>query len=136
MTDSLFADNEEREKGPKRTSIDSASRGDVKTKTIQTSPVVNDLLWLAYTGNYSEVKRLITLRANPNVVNLNNTTPLMYAAQIGRIEIVRVLLDAGADAKLIDNEGKTAQDYAGESGNEHVVNLIKSALQGTLRNAS
>ena len=39
-------------------------------------------------------------------------TPLMGASQQGKTETVRVLLAAGADKDLRNNDGKTALDFA------------------------
>lgn len=51
-----------------------------------------------------------------NARNVNGATALHRAAAQGFAEIGRVLLDRGADASLADHEGRTAQDYARESG--------------------
>ena len=42
----------------------------------------------------------------------NGDTPLMGASYCGKPEVVRVLLAAGADKDLRDNDGKTALDIA------------------------
>lgn len=41
----------------------------------------------------------------------NETKPLMLAARSGNVEIVLLLLEAGADARAKDSEGNTAFDY-------------------------
>ncbi len=48
-------------------------------------------------------------------------TPLMYACQYGKsTEVIKQLLDAGADASMKDENGKTAFDYAKNNKNlEH-----------------
>lgn len=44
--------------------------------------------------------------------NLNNLTMLMHAAQYGQLELVKALLEKGADPGLKNLEGKTAFDLA------------------------
>ncbi|MBX3125584.1 MAG: ankyrin repeat domain-containing protein [Polyangiaceae bacterium] len=43
-------------------------------------------------------------------------TALMKAAMEGKREVVRVLLELGADATLVDGDGFTASDWAGQEG--------------------
>lgn len=43
-------------------------------------------------------------------------TPLIVAAAVGHAEMVRLLLERGADADLQDGEGRTAGDVAREEG--------------------
>lgn len=51
-------------------------------------------------------------------------TPLMLAAGWGNLELVRMLLDHGADANLTDIFGKTAKSLAQERGNSDVIDLL------------
>lgn len=77
------------------------------------------------------VKRLLDGGANVNAQEANKGTALIYAAsnkQIAsqtRAEIVRLLLDKGADKSLKDNKGKTAFDWAKESGSTEVLEILK-----------
>ena len=54
--------------------------------------------------NYSVIKKLIALKVNINHINLDGNTPLSYATQWGRPELVTLLLNAGA--KLPDGYSK------------------------------
>ena len=47
-----------------------------------------------------------------NSLNSKGQTPLMYAIRCGNPDAVQILLDAGADVTLTDNENKTAIYYA------------------------
>ena len=49
-------------------------------------------------------------------------TDLMVASMNGYADIVKLLLEKGANPTLTDNEGKTAIDYA---GNPDIKNLLK-----------
>ena len=59
---------------------------------------------------------LIAIGCNPHYVDGNNKSLLMYAADIGNIGSVRVLLDAGQKPELKDNRGFTALDWAANTG--------------------
>ena len=51
-------------------------------------------------------------------------TPLMAAAAAGSVELVRGLIEAGADAKLLDADGKDALWHAAASGQEQTFALL------------
>ncbi len=48
-------------------------------------------------GNVEEVKRLLAAGADENTSYSSDETPLSIASQFGRLEIVQILLDHGAD---------------------------------------
>ena len=62
-------------------------------------------------ASQAEVKAEIT-KADVNARNEFGWTALMYAAEAGAAETVRILLKAGADASVKDTDGKTAWDHA------------------------
>ncbi len=68
---------------------------------------------------------LITAGANVNQTSNGGQTPLMAAAMIGRVEIVKRLLDAKADPNLKTKAGKTALDAAIKRKREAVVKILK-----------
>ncbi|MBP2660532.1 MAG: nlpI 2 [Firmicutes bacterium] len=52
-------------------------------------------------------------------------TPLMTAVgEKGNIQIVQILIDAGADIKRVDARGQTVLDYAIRNGNKELINLF------------
>jgi ankyrin repeat protein len=59
-----------------------------------------------------------------NLAAINKTTPLMAAAFAGRADIMRLLLDAGADASREDQVFKTAMVYAAAEGHVEAVTLL------------
>nr|WP_299868280.1 ankyrin repeat domain-containing protein [uncultured Hoeflea sp.] len=71
-----------------------------------------------WSGDASEVSRLIAAGADVNAQNANGTTPLMYAKtyafRTGETEIMTTLIEHGADPLVRDNDGKTAADYTTE----------------------
>ena len=51
----------------------------------------------------------------------------MRAAESGHFEVVRLLLEHGADASLRDDRGKTALELAEESGHFGVAEFIRNS---------
>jgi ankyrin repeat protein len=49
----------------------------------------------------------------------------MHASIQGHEDVVRALLDAGADKSLKDYAGKTAAEHAAEKGNQAIVTLLQ-----------
>ena len=68
----------------------------------------------------------IGLNCNPNNSSEYWELPLVTAAACGYIEIVQMLLDAGADINAYDSNGGTALTYAVDNDNEEVVELLLS----------
>lgn len=65
-----------------------------------------------------EVVRLIAARKvgldNPMRIATTNMTPLMQAAEAGALDLVQILLDAGANPNATNGGGYTALDYAAD----------------------
>lgn len=61
---------------------------------------------------------LLTQGAEVNARSPNGTTPLMMSARYGSSEITPQLLKAGADARLKNELGLTAADFARQSGRD------------------
>ncbi len=64
------------------------------------------LVLLALNGKAEAARRLIAAGANPNVPSTglySHGTPLHHAVSSGRLDVVRVMVEAGADAKLKDS---------------------------------
>ena len=54
-------------------------------------------------------------------------TALMWAAQKDHAEVVRMLLEAGANVKRKDKDGKLALVHAREKGHSDIVDLLIKA---------
>jgi ankyrin repeat protein len=59
----------------------------------------------------------------------NGYTPLHDAVNGGHLDVVRVLLDAGARTDIAGHDGKTALDLARERGDKTVLELVESAAK-------
>lgn len=63
-------------------------------------------------GRADVVKMLLDFKVDPNIsVKGKGVTALMEASVSGHVEIVKMLLTAGADPALTDSAGKTAHSY-------------------------
>jgi ankyrin repeat protein len=64
-------------------------------------------------GMSVQVKTLLKMGFNPNVVSKYGTTPLMDAATNGHTDVVNILLNNGADTKIKDKIGYTVVEKLG-----------------------
>lgn len=62
----------------------------------------------------------------------NGMTPLMLACGRNKLEVCRVLLDAGADPWLLTPTGATAFDVAKDAGATEVVELLQALQAGPM----
>lgn len=85
-------------------------------------------LLYAATGPFPEsVKVLLEKGAKPNVIdNGEHFSPLMHAAAEGNLDVVKILLEFGADPVLKDVDGDTAESFARQKGHTEVVEYLKS----------
>ena len=84
-------------------------------------------LMFASTGPFAEtVSLLLKNEANPNSVDHNEQfSPLMHAAAEGHIDVVKVLLNNGANKTLKDIDGDTAESFARQNQHFAVADYIK-----------
>src|SRR6266566_5221938 len=59
-------------------------------------------------GDLRGLKSLLDQGISPDTPDRNQITPLMYAAQVGSLEAMRILLDHGADVNARNGSGSTA----------------------------
>ncbi|KAA0163168.1 hypothetical protein FNF28_04395 [Cafeteria roenbergensis] len=83
-------------------------------------------LWdAAGAGKTGEVTRLLEAGAPVNWANRRSgQSPLIKAAQKGHVELMRVLLDRGADLEAKDNNGWTALIWAARNCHVEAVALL------------
>lgn len=75
-------------------------------------------------GDFATVKKFVEYGADVNE-RMNGVTPLMLAARYNHVDIVKFLLDQGADKRLKDDKGHTALKYAELSKATDVISLLK-----------
>ena len=73
------------------------------------------------------IKALLEKKVNPNVGNERGETPLHWAVLYGKAELVRELLDAGADVNNSDYDTFTALFMASEMGSLAIVKMLITA---------
>jgi len=107
----------------------------VKLLTALGAPVndvdVVDQTPLFYAVSHCQASQLvpILLRAGANVNKQrkgDGWTPLFVAAMLGRLDIATLLLQAGADTRVEDEEDRTAEMIAHQYGHHMVADIINS----------
>jgi ankyrin repeat protein len=100
----------------------------------------NDLTALMWAAGYSNdvpdsdglatVSLLLGLGAEVGARDNRSRTALMIAASRGHGEVVERLLEAGADPRLADRQGKTARILALQAGKPVLAKLLAGAVTG------
>jgi ankyrin repeat protein len=85
-------------------------------------------------GGLTEVRSLLAAGVNPSL-RLYTMSLLSIASCMGNADIVRALLDAGADINAKDEDGKTALQWAAKHKHRDVVALLL-AKANELKNAN
>jgi ankyrin repeat protein len=100
--------------------------GGADVHQISETPMRNQALHavLALSKDAGVVRLLIERGADVNAVQTAGYRPLHSAAVAGREDLVRMLLDAGADKAARCDRGKTAADYARERGHAELAALL------------
>jgi len=83
----------------------------------------------AWSYNVQEVKTLLANGADVNFIDKFGDTALMRVSAKGNTEIMKILLDHGADVTINqkDKFGDTALDKASKRGYEGAMKLLKAA---------
>jgi uncharacterized protein len=75
------------------------------------------------------VRLLLEHHAYIDAESPNRSTPLMMAAHYGKPEVVRLLLEEGADPLLRNEQGLTAIEFARRAQRAETANLIAAAVR-------
>jgi len=60
-------------------------------------------------------------------------TSLSVAAEAGCVEVVKLLIDAGADVNQVDKEDWSPLDRAEARGHQEIINILKAKLAASAR---
>jgi hypothetical protein len=95
-------------------------------RQVSQTPMRNQALhaMLALSKNAGVARLLIERGVDVNAAQTAGYRPLHQAAVTGREDLVRMLLDAGADKTARCDRGKTPADYARERGHTAVAELL------------
>lgn len=85
-----------------------------------------DALFVAFELNKPDIAEYLLKIDNSlcDIKNLNTSTPIQYACQLGMINIVKYLLNNNVDINYNNRVNKSAFDYALESNNGDIISLI------------
>ena len=97
----------------------------VKNPVELTGYAANPLNVAISKGEIDLVKKFIEYGADINETT-NGLTPLMYAARYNQVEIIKLLLEKGANLKVKDERGFTALNHAENSKATEAVELLKN----------
>lgn len=94
------------------------------------------LHYLAIEGHADAVTLLAKYGADVNSRASSESTPLIDAARIGKLEMVKILVSLGADLNAVDNNLDTALHHAAGAGHVTVVQyLLSEGATPNLRNS-
>ena len=76
------------------------------------------------------VKAFMKTKVTTNkVANTEGVTPVMYAASLGRKDIMQFFLDNGCNPHHRSNKGETALEFAANAGHQDCVNVLREYMR-------
>lgn len=98
-------------------------------KTTAVSGSVSAFCMVVVKGDFELVKKLVDMGADVNEVSKNGMTPLMYAARYNKVDILKLLIENGANVKVKNPKNSfTALRYAELSNATEAYNILESTL--------
>ena len=99
--------------------------GDVPPQPARLDRADPPLVEATRSGDLKRVRQLLDAGADVNAFGNQRTTALMAAAEAGREDLVRLLVERRADANLRNAKGQTAADLADASGQGRLRGLLE-----------
>jgi len=93
-------------------------------------PGWSPLHYAATNGHVDVMNLLLNENAYIDAASPNGTTPLMMAAHYGTPSAVKLLLEAGADPLLKNDQGLSALDFANRANRIDSANIISAFIRG------
>ena len=90
--------------------------GEVKTSAMH---------FATYKNQFNIVKMLIKYGAEPDITDIQGMTPLMISVLLGYTDLVKLLIESGADCARKNLYGYSAIDYAKFNDNNNILNLLQ-----------
>ncbi len=86
------------------------------------------LFWLAGEADLVAAERLILAGAKLNAAEKGAATPLMHAAYRNQLDMLRLLVEKGAQVDYHDANGDSALSFAQEQGHQEALEYLQSVL--------
>ena len=83
------------------------------------------LMGVCFKGAKEYADILILAGANLDDTNMNGTTALAFSATYNKMDMVKYLLDKGANKLIKDKEGNTALDHAKSKGYDTIIAMLE-----------
>jgi len=101
----------------------------VENRMMVESNLTFELIWAASMGDLTEVRRSIALGADINKGDYDNRTALHLAAAEGQVDIVKYLINKGADINIKDRWHLKPIDDAKANNHDSVVEILTSTIK-------
>ena len=91
-------------------------------------------LWIAAAYEHEAVVKVLAHRTDVNVnsVSVSGRPPLFWPSSKGNERVVAVLIEAGADPDLVDENGATPVNVARKNGHGRVVKILEQSRENRL----
>ncbi|MGQ4003541.1 glutaminase A [Francisellaceae bacterium CB52] len=101
----------------------------VENRMMVESNLTFELIWAASMGDLTEVRRSVALGADVNKGDYDNRTALHLAAAEGQEDVVKYLLDKGANANAKDRWSLRPVDDAKANNHHSIIEILNDAMK-------